>query len=273
MQAAGQPAPATSTPLPPSNEAGSISGKLSYPSSAIPPLRVVAFNLFDHSYRYVDTQFGQGTYQISGLTPGKYHVVSYVQGGGLAGGYTKMVPCGLSAECTDHSLIDVIVLANSDTPNIDPGDWYAPADAFPPMPIDAVALPSATLEYQLTGNGGFAGKIGYPAESNPPMRIVAFRKGNFNEYYSIVTTQGQNEYSMSLPGGAYYIVAYTLGGNGFPGGLSGAYTNAVICGLAPGCNDHSLAEVHVSPMVVLVIDANIYDWYVPDGIIPPNPYP
>jgi hypothetical protein len=271
-QAVGQPA--TETPASPASEAGSISGKLSYPSEFIPPLRVVAFNIFDQSYRYVDTIQNQSTYQISGLAPGKYHVVAYA-GGSLAGGYTPAVACGLSVDCTDHSLIDVAVFAATDTSNIDPADWYAPENSFPPMPGVNVVLPTATGDGPpaLSGNGGLAGQLGYPADALPAMRIVAFRVGDLNEHYTITTIQGQSEYAMSLPPGLYYVVAYTLGGGGFPAGLSGAYTLAVKCGMGPACTDHSLAPVQVSSMVVLIGDANIYDWLLPDGIIPPNPYP
>jgi hypothetical protein len=54
--------------------------------------------------------------------------------GSYAGGYTAMVTCGLSVGCEDHSLIDVTVESGKDTPNIAPGDWYAPDGFFPPMP-------------------------------------------------------------------------------------------------------------------------------------------
>ena len=270
----GQPLPATETPASPVSEAGSISGKLSYPSEFIPPLRVVAFNIFDQSYRYVDTIQNQSTYQITGLAAGKYHVVAYVMGGGLAGGYTPAVPCGLSVDCTDHSLSAVSVFAGTDTPNIDPGDWYAPEDSFPPMPGLSVVLPTATQNgpKPLTGNGGVMGKLGYPAETVPALRIVAFNINNLNDYYSITTEQGQHEYQMSLPPGKYYIVAYTLGGGSFPVGLTGGYTKAVQCGNGQTCTDHSLAEVPVASMVVLVNDANIFDWGLPEGTVPPNPY-
>ena len=119
----------TPTPVP-----GSVSGALSYPSEFIPPLRVAAFNVNGLNYRYVDTMQNQATYQITGLAPGKYHVVAYIMGGERAGGYTQMVPCGLSVDCADHSLIDVIVEAGKDTPDINPADWYAPEGTFPPMP-------------------------------------------------------------------------------------------------------------------------------------------
>lgn len=120
--------------LTPTPEPGSISGTLSYPSEFIPALRVVAFEVGGYNYLYVDTMANTGAYKITGLRPGFYHVVAYVLDGSLAGGYTQAVPCGLSVECTDHSLIDVTVEAGEDTPGVDPGDWYAPEGAFPPMP-------------------------------------------------------------------------------------------------------------------------------------------
>ena len=128
---------ATRTPaitITPTSAPGSISGALSYPSEFIPPLRVAAFSVDGYNYRYVDTMQNQATYQITGLAPGKYHVVAYVMDGSYAGGYTFAVPCGLSFECADHSLIDVTVNAGEDTPGIDPADWYAPEGTFPPMP-------------------------------------------------------------------------------------------------------------------------------------------
>ena len=266
-QAGGQPA--TATPASPSSEAGSISGKLSYPSEFIPPLRVVAFNIFDQSYRYVDTLQNQSTYQISGLAPGKYHVVAYA-GGSLAGGYTPAVACGLSVECTDHSLSDVVVFAGTDTTSIDPADWYAPENSFPPMPGENVVLPTATDDGPpaLSGNGGLGGKLGYPSSGIPPMRIVAFRTNNLSEYYSITTVLNQGTYSMSLPPGQYYVVAYVIGG-----GLAGGYTQAVPCGLTAACADHSLIAVRVSSMVVLNNEVNLLDWYAPEGTYPPNPLP
>jgi hypothetical protein len=115
---------------------GSISGNLSYPSDFIPPLRVVAF-IADNpaTYFFVDTLLNQSEYTISDLPAGGYHVVSYrIDDPILAGGYTQMVPCGLAANCSDHSLIDVMVSPGSTITGIDPGDWYADAGTFPAMP-------------------------------------------------------------------------------------------------------------------------------------------
>ena len=115
---------------------GSISGHLSYPSDFLPPMRVVAFDAANTlNYSYVDTLQGQSEYTISGLAAGVYHIVSYkVDSDTLAGGYTQMVPCGLAYGCNDHSFIDVTVTAGLTTTDINPGDWYADAGTFPPMP-------------------------------------------------------------------------------------------------------------------------------------------
>jgi preprotein translocase subunit SecG len=138
-------APLTETEevLPPALPGG-VSGDLSYPSEFIPPLRVVAFRLENGQpngdFNFIVTSENQSTYQIDGLEPGQYWVVAYtIPAGegipqGLAGGYSKAVPCGLSVDCNDHSLIAVDVLAGQLTGGIDPTDWYAPEGTFPPDP-------------------------------------------------------------------------------------------------------------------------------------------
>lgn len=127
---------------------GTITGKLSYPSEFLPPMRVVAFGLTDKKAYFVDTAKGQGRYSLN-VPAGTYYLVSYphegtagntgqvdsytLGGGPLAGGYTQMVPCGLTAGCEDHTLLPIIV-TEGQTVNADPGDWYAPEGTFPLMP-------------------------------------------------------------------------------------------------------------------------------------------
>lgn len=121
-------------PLAPAPVFGSISGSLSFPSEGIPPLRVVAFNLTSGEYYYVKTVQNQGSYRIENLPAGSYHVVAYVLDGTYAGGYSQAVPCGLSVNCTDHSLVNVTVNPGQETADINPADWYAPPGSFPPAP-------------------------------------------------------------------------------------------------------------------------------------------
>jgi hypothetical protein len=122
------------TAVPDAGSTGSIAGSLSYPSEFIPPLRVVAFRTDINQYYYVDTFENQGAYQIDNLPVGTYHVVAYTMDGGLAGGFTQAVPCGLSVDCPDHTLIDVPVNAGGVSTGVDPGDWYAPEGTYPPKP-------------------------------------------------------------------------------------------------------------------------------------------
>jgi hypothetical protein len=120
---------------------GTIVGKLSYPSSFIPSMRVAFFNTTDGSVSYTDLPMNQNSYSMD-LPEGKYHIVAYPYDpnnpptnteNDLAGGYTSAVPCGLSVNCTDHSLLEVTVVAGQ-TVTADPGDWYAPLGSFPPLP-------------------------------------------------------------------------------------------------------------------------------------------
>ena len=111
---------------------GSISGSLSYPSEFLPGLLVIAYRSGTTEYYSISTMDSQAAYQIDNLPPGTYHVVAYYQT--LSAGYSQAVPCGLSVNCTNHSLIDVIVVAGSVTMDVNPTDWYAPAGTFPAKP-------------------------------------------------------------------------------------------------------------------------------------------
>ena len=122
----------TQAPISQANEVGSISGTLSYPSELIPAQVIVAFDQVTSDYFKITTIQGQGTYQMDNIPPGTYHIVAYVNG--MAAGYSQAVPCGLRVDCTDHTLIDVVVISGNRTGNIDPNDWYAPPGTFPPKP-------------------------------------------------------------------------------------------------------------------------------------------
>jgi hypothetical protein len=125
-----------------------ITGKLSYPSEFLPPMRVVLFSVTNGKAYFVDTAKGQGQFSLN-VPAGTYYLVSYpyegtagntgqvdsytLDGGPFAGGYTQMVPCGLASGCDDHTLLPITV-TEGQTVTADPGDWYAPEGTFPPMP-------------------------------------------------------------------------------------------------------------------------------------------
>ncbi len=111
---------------------GMLSGSLSFPSEVIPALRIVAMNPTTGVYYWQNTAAGQSFYRFDNLAPASYWVLAYDIANPsktFFGAYSQAVPCGLSAACTDHSLIAVEVKEGQETTNISPADWYAnPAD-------------------------------------------------------------------------------------------------------------------------------------------------
>ncbi len=130
----------TVKPIPPTETAtetarfGTVNGKLSYPSEFIPAQRVILYVASNFTQYYsVDTVVNQSTYTIQ-VPEGTYYVVTYVIDSPLSAGYTAAVPCGLSVDCTDHSLTPVIVTSGETLDDINPTDWYAPQGSFPSKP-------------------------------------------------------------------------------------------------------------------------------------------
>lgn len=114
---------------------GSIQGTLGYPSSGIPELFVYAFDSTNEKkYFMIETAVNQMTFTMNGIPAGSYYVVAYAKDYAVSGAYTKMVPCGLSVECTDHSMIAVTVLPGETTKGVEVKDWYAPEGTFPKKP-------------------------------------------------------------------------------------------------------------------------------------------
>jgi len=120
--------------LEPTPYLGSIAGSLGYPGEVIPRLRIVATNVDTGELIFIDTKLDQTQYIIGDLPPGSYTVVAY----GLdpdtlvSAGFSQAVTCGLTQECTDHTLIVVTLNPGQEISGVDPIDWYAPEDSFPP---------------------------------------------------------------------------------------------------------------------------------------------
>ena len=113
---------------------GNIKGTLGYPSEGIPPLEVYAISSTDDSkYFFIKTAQNQSSFEIEDVDAGKYFVLAYAESN-FAGGWTKAVPCGLSVDCNDHSLIEVEVKEGKTTSGVEVKDWYAPENTFPSRP-------------------------------------------------------------------------------------------------------------------------------------------
>ena len=127
----------------------------------------------------------------------------------------------------------------------------------------------ATLPVQLPGSGEaggtISGKLSYPSEGIPALKVVAFDSVSGQVVARIETAAGQSSYSLAVPRGMYNVVAYTLDGK-----MAGGYSMAVLCGLGADCTDHALLPVVVAASLPAEgIDPA--DWYAPSGSFPPAP--
>ncbi len=129
------------------------------------------------------------------------------------------------------------------------------------------SIATATLS---SAPGSITGTLGYPAEGLPAMRVAAFDQATKRVYY-VDTVVNQNIFRLEdIPAGEYLVVAYSLGGEGFPAGLAGGYTQYIVCGAKPNCTDHSLALVTVLPGED-TFGIHIGDWPLQEGNYPPMP--
>ena len=137
-------------------------------------------------------------------------------------------------------------------------------------PTTNAVTSTATLTPTITATatpvpGSISGTLSYPSEFIPPLRVVAFNANGFNyRYVDTMLNQGAFQITGLAPG-TYHVVAYVIDGT-----LAGGYTQAVPCGLAFECADHTLLDVIVisgkdTPDILPA------DWYAPEGFFPPMP--
>jgi hypothetical protein len=117
---------------------GSITGSLSYPGEAIPPLGVCAVvtkgtDMYC-TYKMLesdDYQYGYG-YELS-VPPDTYYVFAHtITEGNEKIGYTdeykayysQFVTCGLEYDCPSHKPIPIKIEPYQNVQGIDPADWY-----------------------------------------------------------------------------------------------------------------------------------------------------
>jgi|GEM_PF-2013845 len=117
---------------------------------------------------------------------------------------------------------------------------------------------------EFTQKGSVSGRLGYPGENIPQLEVYFINQDSKNKNVTIITSYNQSEYFLQgLADGKYIAVAYVKD----QPETSGAYTEAVLCGLTIECTDHS-------PVVFEIKDGNaakniyITDWYAPKGVLP-----
>jgi Tol biopolymer transport system component len=123
----------TETPAP-MNETGAVTGKICYPSENVPSMTAYFQNNDTGEVNQLPIAENQDSYTLE-VEPGDYIAFAYRedQSMSLGGIYSEAVACGLSAECTDHSLLVFTVLPGQTIEGIDICDWYA-QDQIPPAP-------------------------------------------------------------------------------------------------------------------------------------------
>ncbi len=157
-----------------------------------------------------------------------------------------------------------------------------PTAASPNFSSRISPQPSPTFTPE-PSTGTILGRLSYPSEMLPPMRVVAFSLTDGKAYF--VDSRDEGHYSLEVPAGIYYVVSYVykdaINGNrgeadsytlGEGMETAGGYTQMVPCGLKVGCDDHSLLPVTVvAGQTTEEIHAD--DWYAPSGTFPPMPNP
>src|SRR3972149_5100885 len=119
-----EPPSPVSSESPGQSTIGSVAGKICYPSEFIPAMTVYFSNTTSGVYTELQISENQSDYQID-LGPGRYIAFAYPESGN-GGSYSRAVPCGLSAECSDHTTLAFEVRPGETTSGIDICDWYSP---------------------------------------------------------------------------------------------------------------------------------------------------
>lgn len=113
------------------DETGTISGKICFSGEVIPSMIAYFINQDTKAINQLAITENQTSYTLQ-IEPGDYVAFAY-RDDSQGGMYSEAVACGLSAECTDHSLRVFTVLPGQKTEGIDICDWYA-QDQLPPLP-------------------------------------------------------------------------------------------------------------------------------------------
>ena len=251
---ATQTATVTSTPsptVPPTalltpTPAPNVLGKVCSPAEGVPAMNAYFQETTSNVVVVLPIATNQTSYKIN-LPPGTYIAYAWMPDFSLGGLYSKAVPCGLKASCQDHTLLPFTITAGDPLTGIDLCDWYAgPFNVPYPPGVEASKL-----------TGSIAGRLTFPGEGIPKLRVVAFNLGTRNWYY-VNTNPGSNAYTIpDLPPGTYHVVAYDARGN------AGGYADAT---------SHNLSDVIVKAGEK-TSGADITDWYAPPGTFLADPTP
>jgi hypothetical protein len=113
---------------------GVVQGKLCFPSEYVPAMNVYLKTTGSEKVYKLVSKDNQQTFKFKKIPEGNYVAFAYtVEATSLdlnnkkskaSGGFTHFVPCGLTVECKDHSLISFKVNKGKTTDAISICDWY-----------------------------------------------------------------------------------------------------------------------------------------------------
>ena len=151
-----------------------------------------------------------------------------------------------------------------------PGDGNAAGGATDSQPSAAPtdAAPAATAA---PGLARLAGRVSYPSEYLPVMRVCAIAAADPGLGHCRLTAENQPHFEIAVPAGDWWLLAWPqdTGTAGDPGLLSAASDCLGSGGV--GCDDHALLAVTVAAGEVRE-GLDINDWYYdPQATPPPMP--
>ena len=157
---------------------GYVNGKICYPSQYIPEMTAYFENTATGKYSTLSIALNQNTYGIF-LPPGSYKAYAWLPDFSLGGTYSKAVPCGLTTNCTDHSLIEFQVKFGTNINGVDICDWYdlpsvptipgAPTSPAEPLgPQIAAGIPMLTAAKVFPANNNASLPFGIALPLRPP---------------------------------------------------------------------------------------------------------
>lgn len=122
---------------------GTVIGAICYPSEGIPPMDLYFLNVGTQVVSPFPHLNGSASYSVA-LDPGTYVAYAYPQGYSIGGAYSEAVLCGLTINCTDHSLVEFDVFAGQTTSDIDICDWYGDPSDVPLPSGEMLVTPTPT---------------------------------------------------------------------------------------------------------------------------------
>ncbi|WP_146907630.1 hypothetical protein [Arenimonas daejeonensis] len=136
---------------------------------------------------------------------------------------------------------------------------------------DAVQAPASVAETSVPmppTTAMLRGRVSYPSEELPEMRVCAIDPADPGRGYCTKTAANEPHYELIVPPGAWWLLAWPqdTGAAGDPGLLSVASECLATGGL--DCDDHALRPI-AAPVGTVTEGLDINDWYYDPRETPP----